>query len=328
MSAVVGESQRRLVRHPVGRNRVAAPQLRGIDLQLVGGDVDQPLDHITRLRPPGAAIRRRAVGVGQHARNRDVQRRCRIGADDRADIDNGRHGTAKRHEGAEVAVAADAHAEKLAVSVERECRIDDVFARVIVADMRLVAGLRPFHGPADPARRPQHQDDFGVHRTAQAIGAADIAGDQPQFGLRDVERRAGDIVAEQPRPLEAAMQRVAARARVVHADCAARFDRIGGDAIDDEALLDDVCCTGERRIGLGLVACLIEVGFVARTIVIKLRRLFLRGGARRYDCGTRRILDDDALSRVTRSFERVGHGDRHRIADMHDTADRDWRTRR
>ena len=81
--------------------------------------------------------------------------------------------------GAEIAEAADSHGEELAVLVERKRRIDDVVARVVIADVRFVAGCDPFHRPADAARRPQHQDDLRIDRAAQAVGAADIAGDQP-----------------------------------------------------------------------------------------------------------------------------------------------------
>ena len=70
--AVVGEGERRLVGHGLRRDGVAPAQLRRIDLHLVGGDVDQPLDHVGRLGPAGAAIGRGAVRVGQHAGDRDM----------------------------------------------------------------------------------------------------------------------------------------------------------------------------------------------------------------------------------------------------------------
>ncbi len=228
-----------------------------------------------------------------------MQRRCRVGADHGADIDHRRHGAAERHERAEIAIAADAHAEKLAVLVERKRGIDDIIACVIVADMRFAAGLGPFHRPADASRRPQHQNDFRIDRAAQAVGAADIAGDQAQFGFGNFQRGAGNIVAEQPGPLKAAMQGVALRAGVVDADNPARLDRIGGDAIDDESLLDHMRRIGKGRVGLGLVAGLIEIGLVAGAIVVKLRCVFFCGVSRRDDSGPRRIIDGDMLSRIT-----------------------------
>ena len=83
-----------------------------------------------------------------------MQRRRGVGADHGADIDHRRHGAAERHEGAEIAETADAHAEEFAVFVERQRGVDDIVARVVVADMGLVARLGPFHRPADLARRP------------------------------------------------------------------------------------------------------------------------------------------------------------------------------
>ena len=96
------------------------------------------------------------------------------------------------------------------------------------------------------------------------------------------QRGAGDVVAEQPRPLKAAMQCVALRAGIVDAGDAARLDRIGGHSIDDETLLDHVSGGGKRGIGLGLVAGLIEISLVVRAIAVKLRRAFFERIARRH----------------------------------------------
>ena len=63
-SGVVGEDERRFVRHRLRRNGVAAAQLGGIDFHFIGSDVDQSLDHVGGFRPTRAAIRRCAMGVG------------------------------------------------------------------------------------------------------------------------------------------------------------------------------------------------------------------------------------------------------------------------
>ena len=100
------------------------------------------LHHVGRLGASRAAVGRGAMRVGEHAGDRDVQRRCGADAGDRADVDHRRHGAAKRHVGAEVAEAADPYAEEFPVPIERQCRIDDVVAGVVVADMRLVSKSR------------------------------------------------------------------------------------------------------------------------------------------------------------------------------------------
>jgi hypothetical protein len=79
---------------------VATAQLGGIDFHFIGGDVDQSLNHVGGFRPTRAAIRRCAMGVGQHAGNFHIERGRCISADHRADIDHRRHGAAKRNEGA------------------------------------------------------------------------------------------------------------------------------------------------------------------------------------------------------------------------------------
>ena len=124
------------------------------------------------------------------------------------------------------------------------------------------------------------------------------------------------------------MQRVAPGAGVVFAGDAARLDRIGGDAVDDEALLDHMRGSRERRIGLGLVAGLVEIGLVVRAVVVELRRALLERLARRHHGRPRRVIDRDGFGRVAGEIERVGDHHRDRIADMHGAIDGDRRPRR
>ena len=121
------------------------------------------------------------------------------------------------------------------------------------------------------------------------------------------------------------MQRVAAGAAVVFAGDAARLERVGGDAVDDEALLDHVGGLGEGGVGRGLVAGLVEIGLVVRAIVVELRRAGLERLARRHHRGARRVVDLDALGGVAGKLQRVGDHDRDRIADMQHAVDRDRR---
>ena len=50
LAAVIGESEPGLERHRLGRNEIAPAQLGRIDAGFVGGEIDQPLDHIGRFR--------------------------------------------------------------------------------------------------------------------------------------------------------------------------------------------------------------------------------------------------------------------------------------
>ena len=69
LAAVVGERERRLERHGVGRNVISPPQLGGIDPELVGGEIDKPLDHIGGLGAPVPAIGPNRIGVREHGRD-------------------------------------------------------------------------------------------------------------------------------------------------------------------------------------------------------------------------------------------------------------------
>ena len=86
LAAVVGEGERGLERHGVGRNVVLAPQLRGIDAELVGGEIDHPLDHVGRLGAAVAAIGPHRIGVGEHRGHVDMHGGDAIDAGQRADI--------------------------------------------------------------------------------------------------------------------------------------------------------------------------------------------------------------------------------------------------
>ena len=54
-------------RELVGLDEVGPPDLGRIHADLVGGDVEHPLDELRRLRATGAAIRADGRVVGQHA---------------------------------------------------------------------------------------------------------------------------------------------------------------------------------------------------------------------------------------------------------------------
>ena len=159
-------------------------QIGRIDAELARADLDQPLDHEGRLRPPGAAIGidRHGVGVDRidlAIDRRDVvlarqQRRVEIGRDRR------REG---RHVGAEIGDGLDLERGDLAVVVERHFGVGDVVAAVRVGQERLRAVAGPFHRPADLLRRPQADDLFRIDEDLRAEAAADIGRDHAQLVL-------------------------------------------------------------------------------------------------------------------------------------------------
>ena len=73
---VVGAGQRRQ-REGLGREVVAAADLGRVDAELVGGDVEHPLDELGRLRPPGAAVGAGGRVVGDRRHRVEVHLRAR-----------------------------------------------------------------------------------------------------------------------------------------------------------------------------------------------------------------------------------------------------------
>ena len=72
--------------------------------------------------------------------------------------------------------------------IERQRRLRHVVARLVVGEKDLAARGDPFHRPADPPCRPQHQRVLGVGKILGAEAAADIGRDEAHRGRRHAER--------------------------------------------------------------------------------------------------------------------------------------------
>ena len=152
LARVVGEGERGLERHRLRRDVVLPAQLRRIDLQLLGGDVDHALDHVGRLGPAVAAVGAARLGVGEHRRRLHIHRGRAVDAGERAEI-AGVGLEARLQIGAGVDDRADAEGEESAVLVERKLGVGDVVARLRVGQERLRARAHPFHRAAGDLSR-------------------------------------------------------------------------------------------------------------------------------------------------------------------------------
>ena len=124
------------------------------------------------------------------------------------------------------------------------------------------------------------------------------------------------------RRADAAMQGVAAEARVVLADAAARLDGVGRDAADHEAVLDDMRGLREPRVGRRLVAELKEEGTVVGTFLPHRRRALFDRRLEPPDRGQRLERHLDHLGRVLRLLQRFGDDIGDLVADeAHPLAD-------
>ena len=270
-AAVIGEGQPGLERHRLGRNEIAPAQLGRIDAGLVGGEIDQPLDHIGGFRTAVAAIGPHRVGVRVHGRDIGMDRGRAIDPGERAQIveEVRRAGLQVR---AHVGDGLHPHAEERAVLVERKLGVGDVVARLGVAEKGLRARALPFDRTAGELRSEQHQRRLVEDRRLHPEAAADVAGDDVHLALRDLQHLLCEIRAERVHALRLGIERVVAAGRVVVADAAARLHRHGSDAADLEAMADDVVRAREGRVRRRLVAREVNEADVVGAILPHARR--------------------------------------------------------
>src|SRR6185437_298214 len=227
-AAVKAMAQRRLIGKGSGGNDVTAPQLRALDAEFGGGEVDEPLHDEIRFRPTGAAIDRHRYGVGGNALDADM---------DRGNVVNPRrharhiveHGIGDGV-GAEIAGIGKLEREELAFSIEGQRALGPDVARLEIGEKGFAAARIPFDGPAELARRPGEHRVFGIYRGAHAEAAADIAGDDADAVHGDAEARGhGEFDA-----VNALAHRVngeALRRFVVFGEGNARLHRRAADAL-------------------------------------------------------------------------------------------------
>ena len=107
-------------------------------------------------------------------------------------------------------------------------------------------------GPTELHRQPRHQDLFGVDVGLRAEPAADLGRDHPHLVLAQAEDRR-DLGAHDVRELGARVDHQAALAAAVFGQRGAALHRQRGDALIDDAALDDLVCPGERGIHVAAV---------------------------------------------------------------------------
>ena len=249
LAGVEHEFGRRRVRHRRRRHEIDAADGVGALADFARRGVDQALEQITGLGPPGAAIGADRHGVGAHALDVDVDGADRIKAGHQI-------GRARRHEaaerrqvGADIGEDRNAQAEEAALGVERQLGARDVIAALIVGDETFRAILLPFHRPRDLAARPDHERMLGIDESLHAEAAADIGRDQAQLVLRQFQHDLGQRIAHEMRALGRGVERRAAACRIVIGDGVARLHGIDHDAVVEKVERDDVRRLGERGVG-------------------------------------------------------------------------------
>ena len=138
----------------------------------------------------------------------------------------------------------------MAVTVERQFGRDREIACLIVAEERLAALAGPLDRATDLARRPSHQREFRIERTARSEIAADLVHDDPHLVLRNAEDF-GELLLRPDGAANPGIEGVAPGLRVKGAGGGARLHRDTGDALHPSLEFDDVSRIGKRRIGGG-----------------------------------------------------------------------------
>ena len=315
-AAVVGDAKRIGVGLGRGRDHVPAAQRDRVEPQLVGGQIDQPLDDKDRLGPAGAAIRGGRDGIGDGAAAAEIADRDAIDARHQAEP------FLQGHEGGrmptEIAEVRAADGEEIPLLVESELSLDREIAALVIAEKCLAPLARPFHRPADPARGPGEQGVFGIEEVPRAEIAAHVPAHAAHLlgwhtqDLGEVEPQLGDAAAA------AGIERVMPGRRIVFGRRGARLHRDAGDALHPSVEPNDVGGAPESRCGRRLVSNLDVDAEIIRRIIPQAR------GARLHRVGSpnyrrqRLIGDLEQLGRVLGLIDGLGHDHRDGLADKAD----------
>ena len=139
-------------------DEVLAPDLGRIHLHVARGLLDDALDHVGRLGPPGAAVGVDRRGVGEYRLDLAVDRRRPVLAGQQGRVQDRRHRRSEcRQIGAHVGDGVDAQREELALRVQRHLGLGDVVAPVRIGQECLAALGRPLDRPADALGGPDQR---------------------------------------------------------------------------------------------------------------------------------------------------------------------------
>ena len=307
VAGVVDAAVRRLVRHLLGLDVVQLAHRDGIELELGGDDVDDPLGQPEVLHPRVAAVRRDRRLVRRHLREVDadvppgVAAGRHLGPDDAAE-------RLVAGEGAAVVERLDVEAEHRPVGLDRDLDVvEPALVAVRVRGVLVGAPLRPLDRPAELPRQQAEDDVVRVQADLVPEGAADVVGDEAELVERRPQRRRHPDRAD-ARHLVVAVERPLAGAALVLDERARALERRRAEAVEVELVdRDDVVGLGLRRLPVAPVEDAAPDDVRAGLLVH--HDLVLDRLARVDEHVERLVLDLDQLGRVARELA-GGGGDR------------------
>ena len=209
VARIVDHRERRLVRELLRLHEVPAPDLDRVEPHLPRRLVDQPLELVGALRPPGAAIGVDRHGVGEDRPDVHVGERRPVRPARRRPVQVGRrHRREGPQVGAEVRQRLGAEREERPVLVERELDLRHMVAPLRVGDEGLRPARGPLHRPPQQLRRPGDEGLLAVVEDLRAEGAADVGRHHPELVLRDVEHEGAHQEPDHVRVLARRPERV------------------------------------------------------------------------------------------------------------------------
>ena len=234
-------------------------------------EIDQPLDHVDRLRTAGAAVDDHGRRGGQHGMTAEMHR------GDPVDALHLRESLAQWPEidrvRAEVHDVFAAQAQEVSVGVERQLGDGGEVAALVVGQEAFRAARGPLDRTADALRRPGHQCELRREGVARAEVAAHVAEHGAAALYRHSERDGQPLAGLHHAPSRCGMDSVAPARFVVFAHDRARLHRCAGDALDPAVKPDDMGSLREGAVCCVPVADLAGEGQVAGAVGIQARRV-------------------------------------------------------
>ena len=244
----------RVIRHLVGLDEVARAQFLRRYAELVRACVDQPLEHISRLRPPRAAIGVNGNRMGVDPTNARVERVDMVAPGRHRSAEPGDVWREHREISAKIAEDVDPERHEAPLGIERHLRRRHIVAPLSVADEMLAAVGEPADGTSQSPRRLENERIFAIEHVFGAEAAAHVLGDDAQICGLDLEDLIGDKPLEDVDALAPGVEREPAGLRVIFTNGGARLHIVRDRSRVDDSDANRVRCAGERLIRLLFVA--------------------------------------------------------------------------
>ena len=235
--AVVEHADSIAIGHRPRPHQIASAQGDAINAELLGRDVDEPLERKRDLRPAGTAIGLGRCRIGEDRHGPQGRHRNIVAAGDQPGaLAQRRQGDAAR---ADIADIGRAQGQKPSALIEGKFKFCHQVSALVVADKTFRTRGGVFNRTAELAGGPKHQAKFDIDTIARAKISADIVGQYANsFGVDSKD--GGELAFLPHRAAAAGINRVALRGFIVVRHRCTRLHRRSGHPADVKILSDDM----------------------------------------------------------------------------------------